>query len=47
MSSSSWLLGVESHDFPDAEKELTACKAEQILKKELMTQNKLFTKPNF
>ena len=32
MSSSFWLLGVESHDFYQAEKERTACKAEQIQK---------------
>ena len=30
MSSSFWLLGVESRDFSQAEKETTACKAEQI-----------------
>ena len=30
MSSSFWLLGVESRDFSKAEKERTACKAEQI-----------------
>ena len=30
MFSSFWLLGVESHDFSQAEKERTACKAEQI-----------------
>jgi hypothetical protein len=30
MSSSFWLLGVESSDFSHAEKERTACKAEQI-----------------
>ena len=30
MSSSFWLLGVESRDFSHAEKERTACKAEQI-----------------
>ena len=30
MSSSFWLLGVESRDFSYAEKEKTACKAEQI-----------------
>ena len=30
MSSSFWLLGVESRDFSHAEKEETACKAEQI-----------------
>ena len=32
MSSSFWLLGVESRDFSQAEKERTACKAEQIHK---------------
>ena len=32
MSSSFWLLGVESRDFSHAEKERTACKAEQIYK---------------
>ena len=32
MSSSFWLLRVESHDFSHAEKERTACKAEQIHK---------------
>ena len=32
MSSSFWLLGVESRDFSQAEKEGTACKAEQIHK---------------
>ena len=30
MSPSFGLLGVESDDFPQAEKESTACKAEQI-----------------
>jgi hypothetical protein len=30
MSSSFWLLGVESRDFSQAEKERTACKAGQI-----------------
>ena len=30
MSSSFWLLGVESPDFFQAEEERTACKAEQI-----------------
>ena len=30
MSSSFWLLEVESRDFSHAEKERTACKAEQI-----------------
>ena len=32
MSSSFWLLGVESPDFSQAEKERTACKAGQIHK---------------
>ena len=32
MSSSFWLLRVESRDFSQAEKERTACKAEQIHK---------------
>ena len=32
MSSSFWLLGVESRDFSQAEKERTACIAEQIKK---------------
>ena len=32
MSSSFWLLGVESRDFSHAEKKKTACKAEQIHK---------------
>ena len=32
MSSSFWLLGVESRDFSHAEKERTACKAHQIHK---------------
>ena len=32
MSSSFWLLRVESRDFCQAEKERTACKAEQIQK---------------
>ena len=32
MCSSFWLLGVESRDFSKAEKERTACKAEQIHK---------------
>ena len=32
MSSSVWLLGVELCDFSHAEKERTACKAEQIHK---------------
>ena len=38
MSSSSWLLGVESHDFSLPEKERTACKAEKI-HKTIFTQN--------
>ena len=32
MSSSFWLLGVETRDFSQAEKEITACKAKQIHK---------------
>ena len=32
MPSSFWLLGVESRDFSQAEKDRTACKAEQIHK---------------
>ena len=32
MSSSFWLLRVESHDFSHAEKERTACKVEKIHK---------------
>ena len=32
MSSSFWLLGVESRDFSQTEKERTACKGEQIHK---------------
>ena len=32
MASSFWLLRVESRDFSQAEKERTACKAEQIHK---------------
>ena len=40
MSSSFWLLGVESRDFSQAEKEKTACKAEQIHKMTtIFTQN--------
>ena len=40
MSSSFWLLGVESHDFSHAEKERTACKAMQIYKMTIIvTQN--------
>ena len=40
MSSSFWLLGVESRDFSDAEKNRTACKTEQIQKMTLIfTQN--------
>ena len=40
MSSSFWLLGVESRDFSHAEKERTACKAEKIHKmKIIFTQN--------
>jgi hypothetical protein len=32
MSSSFWLLGVESRDFSQADKKETACKAKQIHK---------------
>ena len=40
MSPSFWLLGVESRDFSQAEKERTACKAEQIHKMAtIFTQN--------
>ena len=40
MSSSFWLLGVESRDFSHAEKERTACKAKQIHKMTtIFTQN--------
>ena len=40
MSSSFWLLQVESLDFSQAEKETTACKAEQIHKMtSIFTQN--------
>ena len=40
MSSSFWLLGVESRDFSQAENERTACKAEQIHKvTTIFTQN--------
>jgi hypothetical protein len=40
MSSSFWLLGVESSDFPHAEEERTACKAGQIHKMTIIfTQN--------
>ena len=40
MSSSFWLLGDESRDFSHAEKEKTACKAEQIHKMTIVfTQN--------
>ena len=40
MSSSFWLLQVESRDFSQAEKERTACKAEQIHKMiTIFTQN--------
>ena len=42
MSSSFWLLGVESRDFSHAEKERTTCKAEQIHKMTIIfTQNGL------
>ena len=40
MSSSFWLLGVESRDFSQAEKETIACKAEQTHKMTIsFTQN--------
>ena len=40
MSSSFWLLGVESRDFSHAENKKTACKAEQIHKMtDIFTQN--------
>ena len=40
MSSIFWLLGVETRDFAHAEKERTACKAEQIHKMTtIFTQN--------
>ena len=40
MSSSFWLVEVDSHDFSHAEKERTACKAEQIYKlTTIFTQN--------
>ena len=40
MSFSFWLLGVESRDFSHAEKERTACKAEQIhIMTTIFTQN--------
>ena len=40
MSSRFWLLGVESCDFSQAEKERTACKAEQVHKMTtIFTQN--------
>ena len=40
MSSTFWLLRVESHDFSQAEKERTACKYEQIHKMTtIFTQN--------
>ena len=40
MSSSFWMLGVESSDFYQAEKEITACKVEQIHKfTPIFTQN--------
>jgi hypothetical protein len=44
MSSSFWLFGVESRDFSQAEKERTACKAEQIHNMTTMfTQNDSLT----
>ena len=40
MSSSFWLLGVESRDFSHAEEEKTACKAEQMhITTTIFTQN--------
>ena len=39
ISSSFGLLGVESRDFSNAEKERTACKADQIHKMTTFTQN--------
>ena len=39
MSSSFWLLGVESRDFSHSEKERTACKVDQIHKITIFTQN--------
>ena len=40
MCFSFWLLGVESHDFSQAEKKRTPCKAEQIHKMTtILTQN--------
>ena len=40
MSSSFWLLAVESHVLSQAEKEITACKADQIHKMTtIFTQN--------
>ena len=40
MFSSFWLLGIESHDFSRAERQRTACKAEQIHKTTtISTQN--------
>ena len=40
ISSSCWLLGVESHDFSHAKEERTACKADQIhTMKTIFTQN--------
>ena len=34
-----WLLGIESRDFSHAKKERTPCKAEQIHKMIVFTQN--------
>ena len=39
MSSSFWLLGVESRDSSHAEKERSACKSKQIHKMNIFTQN--------
>ena len=42
MCSSFWMLGVESHDFSQAETEITACKAEKIHKMtSIFTQNNI------
>jgi hypothetical protein len=41
MSSSFWLLGVQSGYFSQAEKEIIACKAEQIHKMKHYLENKV------
>jgi hypothetical protein len=47
MSSSLWLLQIESHDFSQAEKERTACKAKQIHKMTtIFTKNVVFLGEN-